>query len=158
MIDISTAHEGHIDEIAQLDAQAARSWSEDAWRGHVGAKGTLTLVARDEPEGDIGGFATFSVAGDVADLLRVAVAPEHRRKRIGWELIDAGIDWAVAMEAERMMLEVDPDNEAAISLYRSLGFTDVTVRRDYYGSGVDALVMELGLATLEEWELTGTNK
>ncbi len=155
---IATASAAHIPAIVALDGLAARPWSEATWRTHLRARHGLTVVSRDDDSGDVTGFAAFALAGDVADLLRVAVAPEHRRQRLAWSLIDAGIDWAVSLEAARMMLEVEPDNVAAVRLYRELGFRDVSVRRDYYGSGADALVMALSLASIEEWELTGTNQ
>ena len=43
--------------------------------------------------------------------------------------------------AGRALLEVRFDNAAAIALYRTFGFETMTVRRDYYGPGVDAWVM-----------------
>ncbi len=50
-----------------------------------------------------------------------------------------------------MLLEVRPDNASAIALYRRLGFSPVTTRRDYYGPGQDALVMLRTLATNDAW-------
>ena len=47
-----------------------------------------------------------------------------------------------------MYLEVRSGNERAIRLYRSLGFIDIGVRRDYYPGLVgreDAIVMSLQL-------------
>lgn len=40
-----------------------------------------------------------------------------------------------------MLLEVRPDNEAALRLYQRHGFAPVTTRRDYYGPDRRALVM-----------------
>jgi ribosomal-protein-alanine N-acetyltransferase len=40
-----------------------------------------------------------------------------------------------------MMLEVKTDNAAAIGLYESLGYSKLNIRKDYFGSGLDALVM-----------------
>ena len=45
-----------------------------------------------------------------------------------------------------MTLEVRRGNAAARRLYESLGFEEVGVRRNYYGSGEDALIMRLALA------------
>jgi ribosomal-protein-alanine N-acetyltransferase len=39
------------------------------------------------------------------------------------------------------MLEVKTDNVEAISLYESLGYSKLNVRKDYFGTGLDALVM-----------------
>ena len=47
-----------------------------------------------------------------------------------------------------MMLEVRRDNDPAISLYRRFGFETISQRPNYYGGGVDALVMSV--TTTEE--------
>jgi ribosomal-protein-alanine N-acetyltransferase len=41
-----------------------------------------------------------------------------------------------------MLLEVRADNIAAISLYESFGFVINGRRRDYYGAGQDAVLMQ----------------
>ena len=49
--------------------------------------------------------------------------------------------WALDQGSIAMMLEVKTDNVEAISLYETLGYTKLNVRKDYFGSGLDALVM-----------------
>jgi ribosomal protein S18 acetylase RimI-like enzyme len=44
-----------------------------------------------------------------------------------------------------MMLEVKVDNAEAIGLYQSLGYSQLNIRKDYFGAGLDALVMRLEL-------------
>jgi len=39
------------------------------------------------------------------------------------------------------MLEVKTDNVEAISLYETLGYAKLNIRKDYFGTGLDALVM-----------------
>jgi ribosomal protein S18 acetylase RimI-like enzyme len=43
--------------------------------------------------------------------------------------------------AERLFLEVGESNEAAISLYKKNGLSEVARRRNYYGPGQDALLL-----------------
>jgi ribosomal-protein-alanine N-acetyltransferase len=40
------------------------------------------------------------------------------------------------------MLEVAIDNTGAISLYKNLGYLQISIRNNYYGTGKDALVMQ----------------
>lgn len=143
-----------ISEIVEIDALAHRGWSEKSWRSQLDAENCRTLVAHGV-SGEVLGVASFSVAFDTADLLRVAVRPQLRRLGIGRELVEAGMEWATYSSATRMMLEVAHDNGAAIALYQALGFQPISIRSGYYGSGVDAVVMERDLVALQEWELIG---
>ena len=48
-----------------------------------------------------------------------------------------------------MMLEVRRDNSPAIGLYRRFGFETISQRPNYYGGGIDALVMSVDLPRAE---------
>lgn len=146
-----------VKQILVLDGYAARGWSEESWRAQLSAGDhALTLVAHGV-DGRVHGVAAFRLAGDVVDLLRVAVLPELRSQGIGRRLVMAGVEWALTRDVERMMLEVEPGNKAALALYERIGFAPLSVRRHYYGAGKDALVMVLDLAGVDEWELQGAS-
>jgi ribosomal protein S18 acetylase RimI-like enzyme len=49
--------------------------------------------------------------------------------------------WAKAKSATEVILEVDTKNESAIRLYEFAGYEKISTRANYYGLGVDALVM-----------------
>jgi ribosomal protein S18 acetylase RimI-like enzyme len=51
------------------------------------------------------------------------VAPKHRGRRLASTLVVAGMTWARTNGARRMLVNTEPDNSAALALYRSLGFT-----------------------------------
>jgi ribosomal-protein-alanine N-acetyltransferase len=119
-------------------------WSRDSWAAELSEPNRLVL-SRHDARGDLIGVATFSVGGDIVDLLRVVVHPDRRRQGIGTSLVRTGLEWARAIGAARMLLEVRPDNKAAVKTYAKLGFEKLTRRRDYYGTGVDALVMAVAL-------------
>ena len=125
-------------------------WSAGLWAGEFAAANRLILVTKDADE-HVVAVATFAAGGDVVDLLRVVVSADLRGQGLGRRLVRAGFEWAEAKGADRMMLEVDTTNAAALALYRGLGFEPVAKRQDYYGAGVPALVMsrELGRASDE---------
>ncbi|CAB4787806.1 unannotated protein [freshwater metagenome] len=50
-------------------------------------------------------------------------------------------EWAISQGSIAMMLEVKTDNLTAISLYESLGYAKLNIRKNYFGNGLDALVM-----------------
>jgi ribosomal protein S18 acetylase RimI-like enzyme len=55
----------------------------------------------------------------------------------------AAVSEAYARKASLMILEVRRSNLEARRLYRRFGFEERRLRRNYYGPGEDALVMEL---------------
>lgn len=59
-----------------------------------------------------------------ARLHRMRVAPERWRRGIGRELAQAAVDWARKEKFASVILETTPQQEAAVSLYRSLGFVE----------------------------------
>ncbi len=150
---ITSARPDDLAEILQLERAgfpAREQWSERAWAEELESPERYVLERLDR-EARIIGVATFSCVADIADLLRVIVRPDCRSQGIGASLVRAGLEWAGAVGARRMLLEVRPDNASAIALYRSLGFSPVTTRRGYYGPGQDALVMLRTLATNDAW-------
>jgi ribosomal-protein-alanine N-acetyltransferase len=93
------------------------------------------------------GYAAVMVPapGIEADVLTVGVLPEHRKSGIGTAFMEQLENWATDKEANAMMLEVGVENSGAIALYESLGYIKISVRKNYYGAGLDALVMRKDL-------------
>lgn len=79
---------------------------------------TLTVI----DDGHIVGFAIVGELSSVSYLQRVAVEPSQARRGIGRSLVRASMDWARRRGARSMLLNTQPDNQAAASLYRSEGF------------------------------------
>jgi ribosomal-protein-alanine N-acetyltransferase len=92
------------------------------------------------------GFVCWWVIGDEIHVLNLAVHPDARRSGTGRALVEHVLEDAGARGAVSVSLEVRPDNEAATGLYRSLGFSNIGLRRNYYGQGEDAAIMERRLA------------
>ncbi len=115
-------------------------WSEQAWRSEIEADDRHVLVARSG-DGPVVGVATFQTVAEVADLHRVVVRADQRGRGIARRLLNAGLEWAEAMGAHELMLEVEIDNQPALRLYERYGFTPLARRDDYYGPGLHAVVM-----------------
>lgn len=126
--------------LAALHATAfpvSESWSATVIALQLSAPGGFGFA--DLGRGMILGRA---VAGE-AEVLTLAVAPAVRRGGIGRRLLEHAIAHARVEAAEAMFLEVSVVNEAALRLYRAVGFAAVGERRRYYANGTDALVMRL---------------
>ncbi|MBV8785670.1 MAG: ribosomal protein S18-alanine N-acetyltransferase [Mycobacterium sp.] len=69
----------------------------------------------------------------------IGVDPAYQGQGIGRRLLNGLLDFA---DGGAVYLEVRTDNEAAIALYHSVGFTQIGLRRRYYRvSGADAYTM-----------------
>lgn len=119
------------------------AWGESLITDEVRSDRHIVLVADD-----LTAYGAISLAADFADLDRIAVLPAARGRGLARELLAALVDSARDLGADRMLLEVAADNAAAIGLYDSFGFDTINTRTGYYSGGIDALVMELGIA---EW-------
>lgn len=117
-------------------------WSETAFAGLLGLPGVFLC---DTPEG----FALGRVVLDEAELLTLAVAPEHRRAGAGRALLAAFEAAAAARGATTAFLEVAADNAPALALYVGAGWRQGGRRQGYYrradGRAADALLLSRAL-------------
>ncbi|MDA1237595.1 MAG: GNAT family N-acetyltransferase [Proteobacteria bacterium] len=91
-------------------------------------------------------FLLGRLAGAEAEILTLAVDPDHRLKGLGYDLIAAFISEASLKGASQFILEVSEINIAAIKLYKKHLFKQIAVRPRYYSSEIggekkDALVL-----------------
>ena len=120
-------------------------WSASQYKEEFSSPTRHFVVALDDAQSIIGYAGVFAPGGAEADVLTVGVIPNHRGKGIARQLMGLITDWAKQQGSIAMMLEVKVDNTEAIGLYESLGYSKLNVRKDYFGAGLDALVMRLDL-------------
>ncbi len=143
---VSTAHIDDLPGVFAVEKSAfskPERWSKQSWAAELEQVNRLVLISREADE--IEAVACFSVLGDTAELLRIAVHPDRRQRGIARRLVGIGKEWAEAAGADRMLLEVRHDNDAALAMYQTTGFEPIAKRRDYYGPQRDAVVMECRL-------------
>ena len=118
-------------------------WTRNMFYEATTVPGSTWWVAHDR--GEVVGFAGAQLAGDGVDILDVVVAPSRRREGIARRLLARVTYDGQMLGATSATLEVLDGNEPAQTLYESLGFERVGLRRDYYGRGHDAVVMTAAL-------------
>ena len=97
----------------------------------------------DNDDGKIAGFLCRWLIADECHVLNIAVHPESRRLGIGTVLLTEAIAEAKSTGAGLVTLEVRRSNLPARQLYRKFDFEERCLRRNYYGPGEDAVIMEL---------------
>jgi ribosomal-protein-alanine N-acetyltransferase len=128
-----------LERLLQIESEAFpyETWSESRLSEHLSqADGTvqrrlnLGLYQGDELIG-------FIISGGVIDeleLYQIAIAKQHQGMGHGRVLLSAFLRWASSLTPaiERILLEVNTHNQAAIGLYQSHGFTTDGHRKGYY--------------------------
>jgi mycothiol synthase len=104
---------------ADLDARKADSWFD--------ADDFLLLWDGDE----LIGFCWLKVADDLGEFYAVGVSPDRQGEGIGRTLVEAGLNRLAESGIRESNLYVEADNEPAVRLYRSYGFTNHTVDIQY---------------------------
>jgi ribosomal-protein-alanine N-acetyltransferase len=123
-------------------------WKADAINQIMHISGFFGRVAwvQDDPIG----FALAIGLGVDTEIISLGVLPDHRRRGTGFALLDAVCAEGWLLGAHRVVLEVAPDNRAALALYSRSGFTIVGRRRNYYNRAeglMDALILAVQLPT-----------
>lgn len=93
----------------------------------------------DEP---VAAFCAFWLVVDQAHINNLAVRPELRGRGLGTHLLQSILVEARHLGATSLMLEVRRSNVAAQRLYAKAGFSEHSVRKNYYTQPVeDAIVL-----------------
>ncbi|MBJ7464628.1 MAG: ribosomal protein S18-alanine N-acetyltransferase [Mycolicibacterium sp.] len=130
---------------AELESQLFAGddpWPPAAFLHALDGRHNHYVAAREE--GRLIGYAGISRLGRIPpyeyEVHTIGVDPAYQGRGIGRRLLDDLLGFATRGE---VFLEVRTDNEAAINLYKSVGFATVGVRKRYYKvSGADAYTMK----------------
>lgn len=118
----SHPEQGHWD-LATLLEREEESWFDP--------DGLLLL----EEDGRLAGSCWTKIHADtrppMGEIYVIGVDPDFHGRGWGRALTQAGLDWLAHQGLTVGMLYVDADNTAAVSMYRSMGFTDDHVDRSY---------------------------
>jgi ribosomal-protein-alanine N-acetyltransferase len=106
------------------------AWSREVFLDYAAAVPDLFLVARVEAR--IAGYSIACLTRHGAEIASLAVRPRYRERGVATALLKATIRKLRRSGAAAVWLMVRPDNEAAIRLYRKLGFVRAGAVSDYY--------------------------
>jgi len=122
-------------------------WSQAQFKEEIAGLGGTRQFILALKGGSIIGYAGIMVvaAGVPADLLTIAILPDFRRQGLAQAMLAELESWAKIKGATEVILEVDTKNESAISLYKLVGYEEISTRANYYALGVDALIMRKDL-------------
>lgn len=134
-----------VDVLAVANIESAcfkKAWDEKVIRYEIKENpcAHIYLATIDE---EIVGYLDFMITFNSATISRICVLGEERRKGIAQALLDKmfAICGEQTEKVEWITLEVRKDNEPAIKLYEKNRFEKITIKKNYYDDGTDAIYM-----------------
>ena len=76
-----------------------------------------------------------------AEIYRIAVREDKRQRGIGYRLLSYALKTERGSGVETVFLEVRESNLPARALYRAYGFTEISIRKNYYQNPVENAVI-----------------
>jgi ribosomal-protein-alanine N-acetyltransferase len=142
--------ETDIDAILAIERQSfQRTWQRSSFLGELVCDYAYPYTIRCEEGSNpaqIIAYICFRIITDEMHLLKIAVAPQWRRRGVASKLLGKCFALALEKGAGSVILEVRPSNKSAISLYHKLGFHLVEKRKNYYTeTKEDALILKKNL-------------
>lgn len=128
-----------VKKIVELQGNFKDGWSEASFLSSIDC-GLLRIFGIFDND-ELVGFISLGMS-DVVDVETIYVKEEYRRKGFALQLLNQAEKVAREILAESIMLEVRQSNFSAIKLYEKAGFTKISVRKNYYFDGENALVLK----------------
>lgn len=144
---IERAHGDELDDVLAImnsafDPRFGEAWTRAQCAGILPMAGVSLSLARLNDR--IVGFSLVRRTLDEAELLLIAVSPDHAGRGIGSQLLQRFVHEQGEAGARNLHLEVR-DGNPAVQLYTRQGFSIVGRRSNYYrghgGEKFDALTM-----------------
>lgn len=140
-MEIRRAGAADVSAIAALEAEIfSDPWSMRAVSDCV-CKGAMCFVA--VADGEVIAYVLGTLIAPEGEIYRIAVRPDKRQRGIGYRLLDYSVKTERGRGLEALFLEVRSENVPARNLYRSYGFKEISIRKNYYRDPPDDAVIML---------------
>lgn len=134
---------GDIPAILELEAGSLSAWNRKQLEEELKQASGFQFVVRNDVSGKVLAFLCGRIMADEAEILKLSVAADVRRKGLGRQLLDFALDYCGTKGVKNCFLELRASNAAAGKLYEKRGFIRVGSRKDYYNDPVeDAILLQ----------------
>ncbi|MBR3141894.1 MAG: ribosomal protein S18-alanine N-acetyltransferase [Clostridiales bacterium] len=114
-------------------------WESKAIESLIVDKNKKCFVA--DLHGEVVGYVGAEIVLDECNIGNIVTHKDYRGRGFATEILGILLDVLKRNGVAKVFLEVEYDNVPAIALYEKHGFTRYGQRRDYYGPGKDAVLM-----------------
>lgn len=152
-LQIRHAEDSDIRNLVCLENECFRTYykehrfSEAEFIDYLYKKQTILLAAilNSSVIGYVAGSVKTSRSQLLARLDSIAVFPKFRRKGVGKQLMQSFVEEAKQQTCKRIILEIAAINENGILFFSRLGFRRIRRLPEYYGEGLDGVLMRLDI-------------
>ena len=139
---IVTLGREHLSGVAKIEQECfSQPWSEKALEILLSDNAVAVVAVLD---GEVVAYAGMTSVLDEGQITNVATLPSCRRRGLARAVLEELIARAEEKGISSIFLEARVSNVPALSLYESLGFCRIGMRRRFYSAPVeDAVLMEL---------------
>src|ERR671936_3111349 len=122
-----------LNAIERIERASYRTpWSRSMFAGELAQPSSVSLGAFDPETAELLGYLIISRYVDAWHVMNLAIAPDHRRRRIASSLLERLFELTAGEDRRGYTLEVRVSNDVAIRLYEQQGFRACGTRRGYY--------------------------
>ena len=130
-----------VEAVANLEAQVSSPWNISLISSELNYASSFAFIA--EAAGEVVGWCCCRYASTEAELLKITVAVNWRRRSVATRLLNTLERKLRAMSVASLDLEVRSKNVSAAAFYGQAGFTVTGRRINYYSQPRDdALLLQ----------------
>ena len=130
-----------LDEIIRIEETLyVDKWTKEAYLRDLENEIAYNYVL--EHEGVIIGYYGFWLMFDNIDITKVSIRKEFQGMGLSKLLLKDMFNRISNVEVKTITLEVRVSNIKAIGLYKSFGFKEISIRKNYYNDLEDAYILQ----------------
>lgn len=141
--------ERDLDRVLMIEEKnfGESAWSKEAFLHEINLNDYARYYVLEREGVGVIGYVGGWLVMDELHVTNLSISPKYQGRGLGRALALIFIYFSKLerLDLKLALLEVDTRNGRAISLYESIGFQKVGLRKDYYGPGKDAFLMALEL-------------
>tara|TARA_Y100000589_G_scaffold309615_1_gene327294 strand:- start:151 stop:585 length:435 start_codon:yes stop_codon:yes gene_type:complete len=140
MIKIKEINSKHSNSCYELDLKSINHWDKNQWKNEL-EKDYVTAMGIYF-DNTILGLCVLHKIYNEAEIRYLSVHPSYKRRGLGKKLIYKIFEECKKDNINKIFLEVSLKNKQALRFYEYVGFETISIRRNYYKDGSDALIKE----------------
>jgi ribosomal-protein-alanine N-acetyltransferase len=142
-MDLVTFSQKLLDDILRIEQESfAAPWNIEMFLGAAKNK-TTTFKALLENK-IVLGYYIISTVVDESEIITIAVDPKFRRQNLGKFMLSNILKEVEERKSKFIFLEARKSNTPALNLYKSFGFKEIGIRKNYY-KNEDAVTLRLDI-------------